>query len=684
MFLLVSGGDSSPSGPRYDAAIQEGQTAAQEVLSRGQASALSIALTDRSRIIWSETFGLADREAGTAPTATTMFGVGSVSKLFATVAAMKLVDQDLVSLDTPLIEYLPDFRMASADDDKITVRMLLNHSAGFPGSDYRNSETTAPLPGYLDQVLQSLAIERLKAPPGFMNVYCNDCFTLIAALVQSISGKSFVEFVQDEILTPLGMDNTRYATAAFPDGSYAKAYVNDVVQPQEFPNTMAAGGVYSTANDIARFAMLFLGRGRVGSTRILSDAAVTEMAVDQTIGTFNPIRYDTFAYGLGWDTVTEPGLLAVGFDGWGKGGDVTDYGAAVIVSPNARLGVVVIGASGFGSADARVIAQRVLLRALAENGRIAAFPSPLPAVVPPVEPMSDGLLADIAGAYAAANFIARLEPQPDGSLLSFILTDNGWTQDPSPLKHRGDGWFSTDENPLTTTKVVAAGGTQYLVKRSPDGHGHYLDTQMSAQRVRATGSLSDAWVDRLSKTWLVVNERPDSLSWQTRDPRLRLSTVAELDGLIAVRAPNDPGFHIVDASASDSVATMMLRIPQLAGRDLNDLAIVVRDGVEWTRFGSSMHMPLDAVAVLPTAAPSTVTIGPQGDAEWRAVAIESAAVGVDIDTTGKWRIYDASFAPIADGAGRAEISLPVGSGRAYIILFGDPGETVTVTVLKPA
>jgi hypothetical protein len=432
---------------------------------------------------------------------------------------------------------------------------------------------------------------------------------------------------------------------------------------------------------VARLAMMFLGRGTVGRIRILSEASVAEMAVDQTIGTFNPVRFEEFAFGLGWDTVTEPGLLAVGFDGWAKGGDITDYGAVVIVSPKAQLGVVVIGASGFGSAQATVIAQRVLLRALAENRQIRAFPSPLPAAVSPVEPVSEARLAAIAGEYAAYNFISRLQPQPDGSLLSFTLSDNGWAQDPYPLKHRGAGWFTTDQSPLRAMKVVEAGGTQYIVTRSPGGYGYYLDHQLSAQRVRGPGhNLSAAWIARLSGTWLLVNEGADSLSWPTMDPRLRLSTAPELNGLLAVRPPKEPGFYIVDPSTSDTVAKMMLLIPQLNGRDLNDFDIVVRDGVEWARFGSYMHMPLDAVPVLPGGATSTVAIGPNGYAEWRAVATDSTPVGVNIATTGAWRIFDPAFTPVADGKGNSETFLPAASGFAHIILFGDPGQTITVTV----
>jgi CubicO group peptidase (beta-lactamase class C family) len=625
-----------------------------------------------------------------------MFGIGSVSKMFATIAVMKLVDRGVVDLDTPLVTYLPAFRMAAAGYEKITVRMLLNHSSGFPGTDYRNGVTRSPVPGYLDQVLQTLSMSRLKAPPGYMSVYCNDGFTITEALVEAMSGKSYVQFVQDEILTPLGMANTRYPLSAFPAGSFAKAYVKGAAKPQEFVNTLASGGAYSTADDMARIAMMFLSGGRVGTTRILSSASVAEMAKDQTIGSFNPIHNDSLAYGLGWDSVSQPGLAAVGFDGWAKQGDSNDYHAALVVSPQAQLGILVL-TSGPGLLPPIVVAERVLLRALDENGRIATFPSPLLPVVPPVAPVPDGLLAAIAGEYAQGSLIMQLQPQPDGSLLASLRSDAGWTPLPpgSPLKYRRDGWFASDQDPLTAFRVVDVDllgvPTQYILSRTPAGYGHYLNFSVVAQRVRRRpGNLSAAWRARLSSTWLVVNENPDELAWNGMDPRLRLATVPNLEGLIAVRPPADvpapaaghpdSRFHIVDASASDTVATMMLIIPQSAGRDLDDLDIVQREGAEWTRFGSYTHQPLASVPVLPRGAKEVVTIGPEGYAEWRAVASEVTPLQVTITTTGAWHLYDPAFTTVANGKGNAVTSLPAGNGLGYLTLFGDPGQTITVAV----
>ncbi len=135
--------DSSDSSP-YSAAIAEAKAAAREAMAESEASALTLALVDGERVIWTESLGYADRAAGKAAGPETMFGIGSVSKMFATIAVMKLVEQGKVSLDEPLVTYLPDFSMLSPEYRDITVRMLLNHSAGFPGGDMRNAVTSQP------------------------------------------------------------------------------------------------------------------------------------------------------------------------------------------------------------------------------------------------------------------------------------------------------------------------------------------------------------------------------------------------------------------------------------------------------------------------------------------------------------------------------------------------------------
>ena len=100
----------------YSATIQEAQDAAYEVLrTGGDATSLGIALVSRDGLVWTGSFGLADVATRVAPTADTMFGIGSVSKIFAAVVVMQLVEQRLVDLDTPFVRYVPGSRWRTRD-----------------------------------------------------------------------------------------------------------------------------------------------------------------------------------------------------------------------------------------------------------------------------------------------------------------------------------------------------------------------------------------------------------------------------------------------------------------------------------------------------------------------------------------------------------------------------------------
>ena len=263
---------------------------------------------------------------------------------------------------------------------QITVRMLLNHSSGFPGTDYRNAETSSPLPfSYSAQVLETLKTQRLKHAPGYLSVYCNDGFTIVDQLVSAVTGKSYAQFVQDEIFTPLGMNHSRYPLDYFPDGSFAKRHEGDMPLPQLFVNTFGSGGLYSTPTDMAKIAMMLIGGGKLGNVRILSENSVAAMGVDQTLTNFNPVKANGWSYGLGWDTVTSAGTGRRRRDRLAKERRRSVIlGSVMTIAPEEGLAVVVMGASGsFSSGSATIIAERILLMALAEKGRIAAMPAPL-------------------------------------------------------------------------------------------------------------------------------------------------------------------------------------------------------------------------------------------------------------------------------------------------------------------
>jgi CubicO group peptidase (beta-lactamase class C family) len=684
--LAVQSCSSDTSNPpSYAAAIQEAQDAAYEVARQGGTS-VGIALVSRDRVILASGFGAADLNASVPATENTMFPIGSVSKMFAAVAVMQLVDRGLVDLDKPVVQYLPSFRMADPRYQRITVKMLLNHTSGIPGTRYIGAETTIAVRGYAEAVVASLADQRLKADPGSMAVYCNDGFAVADQVVAAVTNMTYADWVKKEIFTPLGMTHSSFSLAPFADGSYAKAYRGGVPMPQEYVNVDAGGGIYSTAADMAAFVRMFLNRGSVGGVQVLSTKSVDRMAEDQTVGTFNPVPWKGMTYGLGWDSVAEAGLGQAGTKGWTKNGGTFFYGAQLLVAPDEGLAAVALGPAGGGYAPL-AITQRVLTRALVETGRLASFPKPLPPQAAAVASVPDGLLGSVAGIYASYDHVFQLRAEADGSLTLLTLRADGFAPTYAGFRYRADGWFMADAAPLLSLSVVSGGANQYLAARSSFGDKSYLDTMAYAQRVTGRGAaLSSAWSGRLGKQWLVVNEHPDALPFMVgEDPRFGLMTLPDLTGvLLALPAlpPMNMGWQaqVLDGSVSAQTASMMLLIPGLYGNDLNDLDVVVRGGEEWLRWGGAFHRPLETVQVLAAGTSSSVAIGPEGFAEWRSVQRGTAPVSISISGARAWRLYDATFQTLGSGGAAVQPVVADGQGLAYLMLFGEAGGNVTVAV----
>lgn len=686
---VFSYSDDAATAPGYSAAIQEAQDAAYEVIRAGGTS-VGIAFVTRDRIVTAGGYGMADVAASAPATGNTMFPIGSVSKMFAAVAVMQLVDQGLVDLEKPLVHYLPSFRMADPRYDQITVRMLLNHMSGIAGTRYTSAETSVAVPGYAEAVLVSLADQYLKADPGAYAVYCNDGWTLCDSLVAAVGKISYRDWVKQKIFDPLGMKNTTFSVAPLPAGAYAKAYQSGVAMPQEYINVDAAGGIYSTPADMAAFVRMFLNEGMsAGGKRVLSKESVEKMGVDQTVGTFNPVPSKALAYGLGWDSVTDSGLGNVGVRGWTKNGGTFFYGAQILVAPDEGLAAVALGPAGGGYTPLAIV-QRVLLRALVEKGRVTSFPEPLSPRAEPVATAPPGLLKSVEGVYANHTQVFQLKAETDGTLTMRTSTAEGFPPQPgSILRYRVDGWFSSDAAPLISFRVISGGTRQYLAVRFPGADKSHLDTQAYAQKLTAGTPLSVAWGGRVGKQWLVVNEHPDGLPFLTGgDPRFRLMTLTDLPGsLFAIPAfpPLGAKFEaqVVDPSAGDRRADMMLQLPGLQGTDMNSLDVIARGTEEWLRWGGYIHRPLETALILPAATISSIPIGPEGYAEWRSLRRGTSPVEISYSGARAWRLYDKNFKTLASGSSASgQFELPSGTEPelAYLMLFGYAGGNVAITL----
>ncbi len=226
----------------------------------------------------------------------TIFDCASLTKVAATTSAiMLLVEGGKIRLNDRVTAYLPEF---AGGDSPITVRQLLTHFSGL-----RPFFELKPGAGY--QAAMRIAYsEKPTAPPGAHFTYSDINFILLADMVQRVSGQNLGEFTRRRLFQPLRMNRTMFnppaslrrliAPTERVEGSILRGVVHD-------PRARAMGGVaghaglFSTADDLSRFASMLLAGGRLGSVRIFSPLTVEKMTSPQTPPNQPILR------GLGWD-----------------------------------------------------------------------------------------------------------------------------------------------------------------------------------------------------------------------------------------------------------------------------------------------------------------------------------------------------------------------------------------------
>ena len=125
---------------------------------------------------------------------------------------------------------------------------------------------------------------------------------------------------------------------------------------------------------------------------------------------------------------------------------------------------------------------------------------------------------------------------------------------------------------------------------------------------------------------------------------------------------------------------MMLVIPGMNGRDLNDLDVVVKAGEEWVRWGDATYRPLATVPTLSPGSTTSVSIGPEGYAEWRDVEAGPVPRTIQVTAATAWKLYDPDFLLAGSGGAGGRATVPAGAGGWYLTLFGAAGYQVGVSV----
>jgi len=176
---------------------------------------LSVALVDDQRIVWQKGFGYADRENKIAATPQTVYRAGSISKLFNAMAVMKLVEAGKMDIDQPLSTYLPEFSINSrfGSIDGVTPRTIITHHSGLPSDWIDGMWGENPMP--FTRLVQVIKDEYVAYPPNTVMSYSNLAVTLLGHGVQRVSGQPYDQFIDQSLLEPMGMNDSRFEILTF-------------------------------------------------------------------------------------------------------------------------------------------------------------------------------------------------------------------------------------------------------------------------------------------------------------------------------------------------------------------------------------------------------------------------------------------------------------------------------------
>jgi CubicO group peptidase (beta-lactamase class C family) len=350
----------------------------------------------------------------------TLFRIGSAQKVVIATAVMQLVEQGKLDLDADVNTYL-DFQIPDTYPEPITLKHLMTHTAGFEalktGIGYETADELPPL----DEWVRTYMRARVR-PPGQAHAYSNYSAMLALYIVERVSGLPFEQYLEENILEPLGMEHTTarqplppelapdyYTGYVYVDGAYQNA--GQLGFENDFECISQAGAMSTSVTDMARFMIAHLQDGRysdenIADARILEEATAQQM--HNTLFTFDP-RINGLAYffwELNWN------------DQWiiGHAGNAITHHAMLALLPDQNLGIFVAW-NGEGSMQ---LNEGTFLHAFLDH----YYPVPEPAAIQPPADFASRA-KKYTGYYGMASSGYTTWEKMLGTLGAFKLQDGG-------------------------------------------------------------------------------------------------------------------------------------------------------------------------------------------------------------------------------------------------------------------
>lgn len=304
----------------------------------------AIGLVDDQRVVWARGFGYADKAQGTLVTPDTIFSIGSASKTFTAAMIMQLVEQNAVSLDDPIIRYIPAFAVGArlgpytSAGGAITIRNMLTQHTGIPGDLNNGLMTSRSHPDFNSNMVTYLTGDHVQYPADFFFAYSNTAVAFLADVITAVSGMPFYDY-SNAFLRSIGMTHTSFDPD---DPSVASGKTRTYYGGQDlfdgYINSPATGAIHSNVTDMVKYIKMIHAGGVAENGRvILRPETLNAMMTPQN--TAVPLDFD-FRIGFIW-WLSDPDLAYAGrlCD---HGGTTTMTKTMIKILLDHKLGVILL------------------------------------------------------------------------------------------------------------------------------------------------------------------------------------------------------------------------------------------------------------------------------------------------------------------------------------------------------
>jgi len=369
---------------------------------------LSVGLIDSAGVVWSKGYGFMDVANKKPVDIKTLFCIGSISKIFTSIAIMQLQERGKLDINKPIKDYIPEFKPLGSEGiiNQITIASVLSHESGLPSDDISMLFSGKPFSS--EAVISFFNNHYICSKPFTNNSYSNISYALLGAVIERVSGQSFSSYIKQYITEPLGMKNSSFTMEDYMKPLLSKQYLKnskEFNEPQA--SVLPAGGFYSNIEDMSIFAQMLINKGKYKNTQIISDATFKNMI---SVKNADVRRDYDLRLGLTW-FITMDGTWFKAGGSISHGGDTRVFHSSLTILPYQKVAAIVIGNS---EKAVRIVSQidRMLLdNALGIKGLDTCFPKQIISTRKTKTYISPQKFKDFAGYYSFATKTMHVKPK---------------------------------------------------------------------------------------------------------------------------------------------------------------------------------------------------------------------------------------------------------------------------------